>query len=99
MNFREIVDILGIILPLLILSLGMVRLFSNNRRGHNTLTMLSAVLLLLVGLIRYFIFPGGNRSADPDSKLEAIHVSKHSGAFNQSVVNILTAYYKMNKAF
>jgi len=99
MSFRGIVDVLGIVLPLLILSLGMIRLFSKNSRGHNTLTMLSAVLLLLVGLIRFFLFPGGSSSSDPDSKLTAIHVSKHSETFNQSLENILNAYYKMTGAF
>jgi Protein of unknown function (DUF3347) len=99
MNLREIVDILGIILPALIILLGIIRLFSKNRRGHNTLTMFFALLLLLTGLIRFYIFPGASKSDNSESKMKPVHVSKHSEVFNQSFENILNAYYKMTEAF
>ena len=98
-NMRGIVDILGIVLPLVIITLGIIRLFTQNRRGHNTITILCAILLLFVGLIRYYLFPGGSRTDDPASKLKAIHVSKHTETFNQSLENILNAYYKMAEVF
>jgi hypothetical protein len=96
---KKIIDILGILLPALILLLGLIRLFTNKRKGHNALTMLFAVLLLLVGLIRFFIFPGSSRSGDNDPRQTPIPVSKHSAAFNQSLENVLNAYYKMTDGF
>src|SRR5450432_4194560 len=95
MDFRQTVNLLGIILPALILLLGIIRLFTSNRRGHNALTMFFAVLLLLVGLIRFFLLPEHGSSNDSDSKEKPIPVSKHSEAFNQSLENVLNAYYKM----
>jgi len=95
---KKIIDILGIVLPALILLLGIIRLFSTNRKGHNALTMFFAVLLLLLGTIRFLFFAGGG-SNNSDSKQESLHVSKHSEAFNQSMENILNAYYKMAEGF
>jgi hypothetical protein len=99
MNFRGVVDILGIVLPALILMLGIIRQFSKNRRGHNTITIICAILLLLIGLIHFYLFPAGNRSDDPESKLKPIHVSKHSESFNQSIQQVLHFYYKTTEAF
>ena len=99
MNFKGIVDILGIVLPALILLLGIIRQFSKNRRGHNTLTTIFAILLLLIGLMHFYLFPAGNRPYDPESKLKPIHVSKHSESFNQSLEQVLNFYYKTTEAF
>jgi len=99
MDVKKTVDILGIVLPALILLLGIIRLFSKSRKGHNALTMLFAVLLLLVGVIRFLFFAGKGGSDNSDAKLQPIHVSKHSEVFTQSMENILNAYYKMTEAF
>jgi hypothetical protein len=96
---KKIIDILGILLPALILLLGMIRLFTKKRKGHNALTMFFAFLLLLVGLIRFVFFAGSGRSGDSDPKQVPIPVSKHSAAFNQSLENVLNAYYKMTDGF
>ena len=99
MNFKGVVDILGIVLPALILLLGIIRQFSKNRKGHQALTMFFAILLLLVGLMHFYLFPIGNRPYNPESKLKPVSVSKHSETFNQLLENILNAYYKMTDAF
>ncbi len=95
---RKIIDILEIVLPALILLLGIIRLFSTNRKGHNALTMLFAVLLLLGGTIRYLFFAVSSSSSS-EPKPPPIQVSKHSEAFNQSLENILNAYYNMINGF
>ena len=101
-NFRlamkKIIDILSIVLPALIIILGLVRLFSKNTKGLNSLTMLAAIILLIAGLLRYFAFPD-KASAIPTTKLDPIPVSKHSEAFNQSVVRILDEYVKLTNQF
>ncbi|MFI5129251.1 MAG: hypothetical protein ACHQFX_04640 [Chitinophagales bacterium] len=99
MNLKGVVDILGIVLPALILLLGIIGQFSNKRKGHQALTMLSAILLLLVGLMHFYLFPLGNRSTNSDAKLKPVSVSKHSETFNLLFENILNAYYKTTEAF
>jgi len=99
MNLKGVVDILGIVLPAFILLLGIIRQFSKNRKGHQALTMLAAILLLLVGLMHFYLFPLGNRSSNPDTKLKPVSVSKHSETFNRLFENILNAYYKTTEAF
>lgn len=59
---KKIIDILGIVLPALIIILGITRVFMTKTKGVNGLTMLFAILLLLVGIIRYSAFMGGNGS-------------------------------------
>jgi hypothetical protein len=95
---KKIIDILGIVLPALILLLGIIRLFSTNRRGHNALTMFFAVLLLFLGTIRFLFLEGGGSSNNGPKPLP-LSVSKHSDVFNTSVETMLDAYYKMTEAF
>ena len=53
---KKIIEILGIVLPALIILLGIVRIFVKKTKGVNGLTMLFAILLLIIGLLQFFIF-------------------------------------------
>jgi Protein of unknown function (DUF3347) len=95
---KKIIDLLGIILPVLIIILGFFRIFMQKTKGLNGLTMFFAILLLIAGLIRYFVYPGDN-SHNNEPKTLPLVVSKHSEAFNLSVENVLTSYYTMTDGF
>jgi hypothetical protein len=95
---KKIIDILAIVLPALIILLGIIRVFVKKTKGVNGLTMFLAIILLLTGLIHFWFF-SKTTTCDCDSKAIPEKVSKHSAAFNQSVENVLTAYYKMNDGF
>jgi len=95
---KKIIDLLGIILPALIIILGFVRIFVKKTRGVNGLTMFFAILLLLVGLIRFYVFAGSSSNSN-DPKPPPLTVSKHSEAFNQSVENVMNAYYGLTVGF
>src|SRR5688500_344745 len=96
---KKVIDILGIVLPALIILLGIIRVFVKKTKGVNGLIMLFAILLLVGGLIRYFAFPDRPSQSNDESKAKPITVSKHSHAFNQSAENVLTAYYDVTDAF
>lgn len=96
---KKIVDILGIVLPAFIIILGVIRVFVQKTKGVNGLTMLFAILLLLVGLVRFFILGGSGGSSNSGVKPPPLTVSKHSPAFNQSLEAVLTAYFTMTEAF
>jgi hypothetical protein len=96
---KKIIDILGIVLPALIIILGIIRIFVKKTKGVNGLVMLFAILLLLSGTIRYLFFPDGGGSNNSGPRPVSLPVSKHSEAFNLSMGNILTAYYKMTEGF
>ena len=96
---KKVIDILGIILPALIIIFGLIRIFIQKTKGINGLTMFLAILLLLTGLIRFFIFGGSSSSNNNEQKPPPLSVSKHSEAFNLSVDNVLNAYYKMTEGF
>jgi Protein of unknown function (DUF3347) len=96
---KKILDLLGIILPALIIILGIIRVFVQKTRGVNGLTMIFALLLLLGGLVRYFVYPGGGGSHSNEPKPPPLSVSKHSDAFNQSVENVLNNYYGLTVGF
>jgi len=97
---KKVIDILGIVLPALIIILGITRLFVKKTKGFNSLTILFALLLLIGGAIRYLFYPDRhNNNPDADHKLESIRVSSHSEAFNLSMEKSLNAYFKMTEAF
>jgi hypothetical protein len=97
--FWKIVNILGVVLPALIIILGIVRIFVKKTKGVNGFTMLFAILLLLGGAIRLLFTPKGGGSDNSGLKPSSLPVSKHSEAFNQSMGNLLNAYYKMTVGF
>ncbi len=99
MDIKKIVDLLGIVLPALIIILGIIRVFVKKTKGVNGLTMLLAILLLIVGLVRFFVFSSSSSSGNSDPKPPPLTVSKHSEVFNQSLENVLTAYFHMTDAF
>ena len=99
MGIKKIIDLLAIILPALIIILGFVRLFVKKTRGVNGLTMFFAILLLLIGLIRYFIMVDRHGSSDNGPKPPPLAVSKHSEAFNRSLDQVLNSYFSMADAF
>ncbi|HEY6064287.1 MAG TPA: DUF3347 domain-containing protein [Chitinophagaceae bacterium] len=96
---KKIIDIMGIVLPALIIILGIVRVFVQKTKGVNGLTMFFAVLLLLGGTVRYLFYAKGSSGCDCDTKAMAEKVSKHSKGFNQSLENIMTSYYQMTDGF
>lgn len=96
---KKYIDILGIVLPAIIILLGIIRVFVKKTKGVNGLTMILAILLLLIGLARFFLFAGGGGSSHSGIKPQPIAVSKHSEAFNNSVEAVLTSYYKMADGF
>ncbi len=96
---KKVIDILGIVLPTLIIILGIIRIFVKKTKGVNGLVMLFAILLLLSGTIRFLFFPEGGGSNNSGPRPVSLPVSKHSETFNLSMGNILTAYYKMTEAF
>lgn len=103
---RKILDILGIVLPALIIVAGFFRPSlktitqkAGRARLVNFLVMLLAVVLLLAGIIKYLFFAGGGGSRHSDPDPDPIAVSKHSAGFNQSIQSMLDAYYSMSEAF
>ena len=96
---KKVIEILGIVLPALIIALGIVRIFVKNTKGVNGLTMLFAILLLAVGLLQFFIFGNKKSSNNSGPKPPPLAVSKHSEAFNKSIGSLLSAYYDMTEGF
>ena len=97
-TMKKIIDILGIVLPALIILLGVIRIFVKRTKGVNGLIMFFAILLLIAGLIRYYAFPDRTVS-NSDSKATPLAVSKHSEEFNKSLESILTEYSTLISAF
>jgi hypothetical protein len=95
---KKVLDIMGILLPALIIILGIIRIFVKNTKGTNGLTIFLAILLLLGGTIRYLFYRGGGSNTTEHSR-PPLPVSKHSDAFNRSMGDILNAYYKMTEGF
>ncbi len=95
---KKVIDILAIVLPALIILLGITRLFVKKTRGVNGLIMLFAILLLILGLLRYYVFPENNSHA-PSAKLTPVKVSKHSEAFNISMEKMLDDYIALTTSF
>ena len=96
---KKYIDILGIVLPAIIIVLGIVRVFVKKTKGVNGLTMILAIILLITGLVRYFVFPGNGGSSHSGNKPQPIAVSKHSDFFNNSVEDVLNAYYQLTEGF
>ena len=96
---KKIIDLLGIVLPALIILLGILRVFLKKTKGVNGFTMLFAILLLLVGLAQWFVFGNARTRCDCDTKAQAEKVSKHSAAFNQSIEKVMTDYYALTSSF
>lgn len=100
-NFMaKILNILGILLPFLIIVLGLIRYYSDGKRNFGGTITFLAILMLLIGLFRYFFIGNGGigsgHSAPPPVSLP---VSKHSEAFNNSVTTMLDAYFRMTEGF
>lgn len=105
---KMVVDILSIGLPLLLIVFGIMRVGvdKSSKSGAakikvlNGFTMLIAVILLLVGVVRY-LFPMGNGGSGHTSgeKAQSILVGKHTDVFNASLAIVLNTYYKMTEGF
>ncbi len=96
---KKTIDILSIVLPVLIIALGVTRLFVKKTKGFNGLTMFFAILLLIAGLIRIFFFPGSSSNSNNEPPPQPLSVSKHSPAFNTAIQGVLNAYFKMADVF
>jgi hypothetical protein len=107
---KKILDILAIVIPLLLLLLPLFRriFFGKTKKVDGVIAYqpwffrfsrtLLIVVLLLIGIIQYLFFRDGtSRYFGP--KTEPLTVSKHSSAFNESLQNVLNAYYDMTDAF
>ncbi len=99
MDFKQILTLLGIVLPALILLLGITRLFVKNTKWIGGLTMFFAFILLLIGVARYLFLPSGGGSSDTGPKPVPIAVSKHSDVFNRSMEDVLASYINLTNAF
>lgn len=95
---EHIIEIAGIILPALIIIIGIIRVFIQKQVGLNSLTMLFAILLLIVGLLNYFVFSVKNKN-EVEEKQIPISVSQHSTTFNESIEQVLNSYYRMTDGF
>lgn len=98
MDFKQILTLLGIVLPALILLLGITRLFVKNTKWIGGLTMFFAFILLLIGVARYLFLPSGGGSSDNGPKPVPIAVSKHSDVFNRSIEVVLSSYINLTDA-
>src|SRR5574338_1155629 len=107
---KKILDILAIVLPLLLLFLPLFRriFFGKTKKvdgviAHQPVILrffqtLLIIVLLLVGIIQYLFFRDGS-TGHFGPKPEPLPVSKHSSAFNESLQNVLNAYYDLTDAF
>ena len=57
------------------------------------------VLLLTIAVAVWFLFFNKKKSAVVDEKLQAITVSKHTPAFNQSLEPMMTSYFNLSEGF
>lgn len=96
---RNFIEILGIVLPVLIIALAISRLFVKRPIAVNGFTIFFALLLFVIGLLQYYVFSDGGGKSEPGTKLPPLPVSKHSPAFNTSVENVLNAYLRMTDGF
>src|SRR5678815_3459212 len=96
---KKLIDILGIVLPALIIILSVTRIFVKKTKGINGLIILLAILLLLGGTVRYLFFSEGGGSNNIEHSRLSLPVSKHSDAFNRSMGDILDAYFRMTEGF
>ena len=96
---KKIIDILGIVLPALIIILSVTRIFVKKTKGINGLIIFLAIVLLLGGTIRYLFFSEGGGSNNTEHSRLSLPVSKHSDAFNKSMGDILDAYFRMTEGF
>lgn len=95
---KHYIDLLGIVLPALILLFAFLRLFLKNTKWLNRLSVFCAILLLLVGIIRYSFFSSASGSAD-NPKPPPLTVGRHSPAFYQQTDAVLTAYFSLTDGF
>ena len=96
---KKLIDILGIVLPALIIILSVTRIFVTKTKGINGLIIFLAILLLLGGTVRYLFFASGGGSNNIEHSRVPLPVSKHSDAFNRSMGDILDAYFRMTEGF
>lgn len=93
---KGVIDILGMVLPLLLLIIFFIR----KRSGLiNAIGILLIIVLLLAGIARYLFFSGSKSSHSDEPEPVPLTVSKHSEVFNKSVQAMLDAYYNMSEAF
>ncbi|HQU56145.1 MAG: DUF3347 domain-containing protein [Chitinophagaceae bacterium] len=96
---RKIIEIAGIILPLLIIALGIIRIFVKKTKGVNGLTIFFALLLLIIGLLQFYIFGHRSSSSNNGPETPPLAVSQHSAAFNESMNRLLNSYYDLSEGF
>jgi hypothetical protein len=97
---KKLIDILGIVLPVIIIVLALIRRFKSDKSpGFNGLIIFSAVLLLLAGTVRLIFYSGGSGSSSNGPQPEPLNVSSHSSSFNQSLSAVMDNYFAMNEGF
>ena len=107
---KKMLDILAIVLPLVLLLLPLFRriFFGKTKKVDGVIAYhpwilrffrtLLIVALLLIGIVHYLFFRDGS-SGHFGPKPEPLSVSKHSSEFNESLQNVLNAFYNMTDAF
>lgn len=107
---KKVLDILAIVLPLLLLFLPLIRriFFGKVKKKDGLVTpqpmairfllTFLIVLLLFVGILRYLFFSNGSSGGNGPDPIP-LTVSKHSSAFNESLQQVLDAYFNLTDAF
>lgn len=107
---KKLLDILAIVIPIVLLLLPLLKriIFGKAKKIENIISRhpfiirftgtFLIVALLLIGILRYIFYNDGS-SSNHGPKPEPLGVSKHSSAFNESLQNVLNAYYEMTDAF
>lgn len=93
---KEVIDILGIALPLLLLGL---LVFRSASKLFHIISILLVVVLLLAGVARYLFWGETRSSHSAETGAERLSTGKHSLALNQSIQAVLDDYYKMTEGF
>lgn len=107
---KKVLDILAIVLPVLLLLLPLIRriFFGKIKKANGLVSaqpgilrffrVLFIIVLLLIGVIHYLFF-NDTRSGKSGHEPVPLTVSKHSASFNESLQNVLNAYYDLTDAF
>src|SRR5690349_9825916 len=62
-------------------------------------SVLFIYLVLIIGIISWYLTAGRGKRVFSDSKSTAVKVSKHSQQFNESIEDVMDKYYKLTKDF
>ncbi|HET9824886.1 MAG TPA: hypothetical protein VFP87_06100 [Chitinophagaceae bacterium] len=61
--------------------------------------VLLVYLVLIIGIVAWYLTAGKSKRVFSNPKANALKVSKHTREFNESIEDVMTAYYKMANDF